>query len=133
MVSCSFDSFDGENEVWVGRDGANSSASVGCLWGTQNLDPGSNVQAESNFVPADDNLSSADSEGKRASSVKARVENLSILELSLVVHLNIVTFLRLGSLLTSLNNLDAIFLGKFFREECGAEYQEESKNNVGLH
>ena len=133
IQSCSFYSLNGENEVRVSRDRADSSASVGCFWGAENLDLCSDIEAKTNLVPTCNHLASSNSEGKRTSSVKAWVENFSSGEFSLIVHLHTITFLWLGAFLTSLKNLDTVFLGEILSKEGWGKNEDESKEDIGLH
>jgi hypothetical protein len=129
----SFDSFNGENEVGVGGDGSNGSAAVSSGRRAENFDFRSNIEMEADFVPADDNLSCAYSQGKGSSSVVTGVENLSSSELSTIVHFDRVTLARRGALLSLLNDFDAIFAGEIFGEKGGAEHEKESQEDGELH
>ena len=71
MGSCSFYSFNGKDEVRVGGNGSNGSASISSFRGAENFDLAAHIQLKSDFVPANDNLTGADSQGKGASSVVA--------------------------------------------------------------
>lgn len=70
----SFYSFDDEDEVGVGRNGTDGSASIGSCSRAQDFNFLVHIQVNTNFIPTFDDLPFADPEGKWLSSLVAWIE-----------------------------------------------------------
>lgn len=102
----SFCSLNDEDQIRIGRDGPNCSASVGSGGRAQHFDFLPDVHVDSHFVPALDHLSSADPDGEGLSTLIARIEFRSVLQGTIVVHVYFVAHLRLCALIPFIFNLD---------------------------
>ena len=120
-VSFSFHSFNSENKIRISRNWTNCSASVSCFRRTQHFDFWSNVQLKTNLVPAYNDWSSSNPQGKRSSTIIAWVKDFAIGELSFVVHFDWSSFGWLSAFLSWFDDFDAVLIGEFFSEKGGGK------------
>lgn len=87
----------------------------------------------SDFVPALDDLSGADSEGKRLVAAVAGVEGSAIDKSSVIMHLDLVSLPGFGSFFTLSKDLNGVLFDEIFSEEGSGEDEEKSNDDQGLH
>lgn len=131
MFKQSLDSFDGENQVRVGSDWTDCSASISCFSWAQYFNFGTDFHVDSDFIPTFNDLTDSNVEIKWLSTVVTWIELCSVFQGSFIMHVDFLSLNWSSSGLSLSKDFDGVLRYEIFSKswECWKDSQSCEKNS----